>query len=265
MAETKKHIDSISCGQGAPSIYLIVAAGQGVFPADVVIVADTGDENDMLWSTGERSSAREFYEQVTKPLAEEFGLEAVFVRANDGDGNPLPPIHLDQKLNGKVDIDMPLFGSNGGRLRQSCTSKWKKAAIRQELRRRGADTATSNLGITLDEVHRIKPNTDVQWETLAWPLCMIEPLHKASIVDRLQKMGVPYMVSSQCDKCPHKSWWHWSMSTPETIKKAAEFEAQFSGEFFLTEYRVPLLEAIQLMDSRKPRQSLDVCGSVCFT
>ena len=42
------HIKSISCGQGAPSLFLIVMAGEGMFPADVVIVADTGWENDML-------------------------------------------------------------------------------------------------------------------------------------------------------------------------------------------------------------------------
>ena len=195
------HINSISCGQGAPSLGLIVMAGQGVFPAEVVIVADTGDENDMLWSTGERSNAQEFFEAVTKPLAEEYGLQAAFVRANDGEGKPLPPLHHTQRLtaDGRVEIDMPLFGSRGGRLKQTCTSKYKKYAVRQELRRRGADTATTNLGLTVSEAQRVRPNTDVQWETLAWPMLFIQKTYRSDIVLQMDAMAIPYLVTSECD------------------------------------------------------------------
>lgn len=262
------HINSISCGQGAPSIYLLVMAKQGIFPADIVIVADTGDENDMLWNTGERTTAGEFFERVTRPLAEEFGLEAAFVRAVNKNGKPLPAIHHDQtiKSNGIISIDMPLFGVNGGRLRQSCTSKWKKSAIRQELRRRGAKTATTYLGLTMDEVERVKPNTDIKWETLAWPMIMIQKIYRAEIETHLQKMGIPWLKRSQCDKCPHGDLFRWEMHTEQSIDEAAEFEASFNGEFFLTEYRIPLKEAIKLMKSRKPPNSFLSCdGGYCFT
>lgn len=259
------NINSISCGQGAPSIYLIVAAGSGVFPADIVVVADTGDENDMLWSTGKRTTAKEFFQAVTKPLAEEFGLESAFVRTQDKKGVPLPDIHLDQRLNGKVEIDLPMFGSRGGRLHQSCTNKYKTRAIRQELKRCGAKTATSNLGITMDEVERIRPNKDVKWETLAWPLVMIEKLYRVTIIKRLEEMNIPYLISSECDRCPHKDWPRWERTSPETIQDVAKWESQFNGDYFLTEYRIPLLEAIELMKSRQPLGLPDICGGVCFT
>ena len=95
-----------------------------MFPADVVIVADTGWENDMLWSTGtQRTTAREFFEQVTKPLAESYGIDAAFVRTVGDDGAEYPPLNAAQlraPKNGKIDgfriIDIPLFGSAGGRL-----------------------------------------------------------------------------------------------------------------------------------------------------
>jgi hypothetical protein len=84
---------------------------------------------------------------VTKPLAEEFGMSAHFVRANDKHGQPIPDIMSNQSVvDGKIKIDLPMFGSNGGRLSQSCTEKWKKQAIRQQLRRMGAKKATVNLG-----------------------------------------------------------------------------------------------------------------------
>ena len=276
------HINSISCGQGAPSLFLIVMAGEGMFPADVVIVADTGWENDMLWNTGQRTTAREFFEQVTKPLAESYGIDAAFVRAVDGNGDEQPPIHLDQRLVGdKVEIDIPLYGSRGGQLSQSCTQKWKVRAIRQELRRRGATTATTALGLHRREVHRIKPS-DVQWQLSSWPLCdMMQTLDggsvsmgigktwdRASIESEMNRRNVPYIVTSECDGCPHKDkdWARWQRTSPETIDELAAFEAQFDGQFFLTSYRKPLKEALALMEHDNSTGSIfDGCDSgYCF-
>lgn len=110
------HINSIACGQGGPSLFLIIAAGEGLFPAEVVLTADTGWERDMLWSTGERTDARTFFEQVTKPLAEEYGMEAHFVRTRHSDGSLYADLPDTQNI---VNVDIPLFGSNGGKLKQS--------------------------------------------------------------------------------------------------------------------------------------------------
>lgn len=203
------HINSISCGQGAPSLYTIVMAGTGLFPADVVIVADTGWETDCLWSNGNRSDAREFFNEVTEPLCREFGIEAKLVRANNGVGVPLLPIPDTQRLSEKVEIDIPLYGSMGGRLKQSCTSKWKVSAVRQELRRMGAETATTALGLHSGESHRLKRN-DVQWQLRRWPLLDVEETHSGGLQDmgigrrfsrefctnQLKKMNIPYLVTS---------------------------------------------------------------------
>jgi hypothetical protein len=209
------HIHSISCGQGAPSVFLIWLAGQGVFSCNTIVVADTGGENDMLWSTGQRTNAREFFNEVTKPLAEEFGMSAHFVRANDKHGQPIPDIMNNQSVvDGKIKIDLPMFGSNGGRLSQSCTEKWKKQAIRQQLRRMGAKKATVNLGLTMDEVHRVKPG-DLKWETLAWPLIMTtrengkRGWYRAEIEAEMSRLSIPYIIRSQCDFCPHKNLMRW--------------------------------------------------------
>ena len=280
------HIKSISCGQGAPSLFLIVMAGEGMFPADVVIVADTGWENDMLWSTGQRTTAREFFEQVTKPLAESYGIDAAFVRTVGDDGAEYPPLNAAQlraPKNGKIDgfriIDIPLFGSAGGRLRQTCTSKWKIQAIRQELRRRGATTATTALGLHRGESHRIKPS-NVQWDISCWPLCDLTQTRegdtsgmgigrtwdRASVETEIQRRNIPYLVTTECDGCPHKDWARWQRTSQETIDELAEFEAQFDGQFFLTSHRKPLKDAIELMAKDNSTGNLfDVCDSgYCF-
>ncbi len=263
------YIESISCGQGAPSLYLIVLAGEGYFNADIVIVADTGWETDMLWSTGKRSDAKKFFESVTKPLAESYGISAVFVRSQKKDGMQYPPIP-DLQFPGKEDI--PLFGSRGGRLRQTCTSKWKIQAIRQELRRRGAINATTYLGITIDEISRIKPN-NVIWEQLSWPLVGFpirdkwkKVLHRTEIDEDLDRRNIPFLVTTQCDGCPHKDYFRWNNNTQEKIEELANFEKRWNGNQFLTSLRIPLPEALVAMKNKNYKNDfLDICEQgYCF-
>ena len=263
------HINSISCGQGAPSLYMVVMAGEGVFPADVVITADTGWENDMLWSTGERTTAKEYFARVTKPLAESYGFGAAFVRAQNGQGRemlPIPDMQRRPAPNGskhKYLIDIPLHGSEGGRMRQSCTGKWKITAVRQDMRRRGADTATVYLGLTIDEVHRMRPS-DVKWCTNTWPLIDAR-LYRASIITELEKRSIPYLISTECDGCPHKNTARWKRTSQAMIDELAVFETRFKGEFFLTSQRIPLKEAIANMDDGQ-LSLFDACDSgYCFT
>lgn len=262
------HINAISSGQGAPSTALIVLAGTGVFRAEHVIVADTGWESAMLASDGVRYSARDYFEQVTRPLAEEFGLRAHFVRAKDGDGKPLPNLQDDQCLvDNKTRIDLPMFGSKGGRLRQSCTSKWKISAIRQTLRSLGADTATTAIGFTLDEVHRVKQVSDVRWERHIWPLVTGEAkFHRASVQSMLTSLGIPYLLTTECDGCPHKDLYRWQKTDKAILDGVAKFEEDVGqGEFFLTSGRMPLLDSIATMSSHRPTTGLfDMpCGVSC--
>ncbi len=263
------HINSISCGQGAPSLFLIVLAGEGYFPANLVIVADTGWETDMLWSNGKRTDAKEYFNLVTKPLAESYGIPSVFVRSLKRDGTPYPTI---QEMQSPGREDIPMFGSKGGRLLQTCTSKWKIQAIRQELRRRGAKTATSYLGLTMDEAHRIKPN-NVNWEQLEWPLIGYpirttwdKTFNRSNANTELEKRNIPYLVTTQCDGCPHKDYFRWSNTTPEKLEELSLFEAQWEGKQFLTSKRIPLRDAIKEMKSNAiDDDPLDFCeNGLCF-
>lgn len=266
------HINSILSGQGAPSTWLIVMAGmnqieqyRGDLP--IVIVADTGNEKKMLCSDGKYYDNDEYFYEITQPLAEEFGMEAVFVRARDGQGEELPSLReLNSRIlpNGKTTINTPMFGSNGGRLQRTCTSKYKISATRQELRRRGAETATSAIGFTVSEAHRMKPN-EVKWEQKIYPLIDAR-LYRAEINEYLDEMGVPYLISTECGDCPFKDFARWKRTHPDEIKRAAQFERDVGkGEFFLTRELVPLEQAINLMKSRESKPMFDdmPCGVQC--
>ncbi len=221
----------------------------------------------MLASDGKRYSASEYFETVTKPLAEEFGIIPHFVRARNRNGELLPSLQDDQSLIDKTRIDLPMFGSNGGRLNQSCTSKWKVVAIRQKLRELGADTATTAIGFTLDEVHRVKQVSDVKWERHIWPLVTGDKkFYRASVQSMLDAFNIPYLLTTECDGCPHKDLYRWKKTDPAVLERLADWEAHVGqGQFFLTSNRVPLLEAIDAMASSRPPQSIfDMpCGVAC--
>lgn len=287
------HIDTISCGQGAPSLSLILLAARGLLHCDGVIVADTGWETDMLWNTGRRTTAEEFFATVTRPLAEKHGMWAVFVRSLDEQGQPYDPIPVSiirkQLLAGTpgylskwYGLDIPLFGSNGGRLMQTCTSKWKKQAIHQELRRREATTATTALGLHFQEAHRAK-QSDARWVKHKWPLLDIEEDWDGGIKDMglgfrwsrqdcqnaMDLVGVPYLVTTECDGCPHKNLERWLRTSPSVLDQVAKLEQQFNGEFFLSSVRKPIKEAIAELARQKSTQNLvfdfDGCDSgYCF-
>lgn len=284
------HINSISCGQGAPSLFLIIMAGEGMFPAEVVVAADTGWENDCLWSTGERTTNKEFFERVTKPLAERYGLQAYFSRSLDKNKEPYLPIPdsilTKRPLAGSEQFpspiygyDIPVFGSEGGRLKQSCTSKWKIQAIHQTLRRLGAKTSRTAIGLHHDEIHRVKPS-QVQWDSLCWPLIDLTQSEDGSpvsmgigrtwgrqdIQDEMNSRGIPYLVTTECDGCPHKNWERWKRTSPHTIKNLSALEASWQGEFFLTSERIPLLDALKVIQEKNADGVDDVCDSgYCFT
>ena len=254
-------VEVVSNGMGAPSMYMMILAGRGEIPCDVVITCDTGSENDCLLSTGERVTAQQYYNDVIEPLGNKLKLKTAFVRARNKDGEPIKPL-IEQLKNG-LTFGVPMFGSNGGRLHQGCTERYKIRAIRQYLRRIGATTARSALGLTMDEVHRMKQIGDVKWYSVYWPL-IDRREYKATARKVLNKLEIPFMLSSECDMCPHKNWARWKRTSPKIIDEIADIEAGFDGTQFFTPYRIPLKDALPLMD--KGKSLFDACDSgYCFT
>lgn len=267
------HIEYLANGLGAQSMWLLRAAGLRIIPAMVSISADTGDEQDCLISTGERMTNREFFARYVVPLASEWDIDARIVRARDKDGADLPAIqdYTDLMIaQGRANhCKMPMFGSDGGRLNQPCTSRWKVRAIRQELRRMGATSARGAQGIHLGEaVRRMKGANPRQeggfttWDDVEgqrdgepivsgtwshyYPLVEFR-LDRAVVNADLERYGIPYIVGSMCDRCPHKGRRHWLRTSPDKIAEIAAQEAKFGGEFFFTSLRIPLLDAIETM------------------
>jgi|SRR5262245_6779352 len=312
------HLEIISNGLGAPSMKLLTLAAEGFIPARVSITADTGSEEDRLWSTGERTSAKEFFTRVVLPYCKRHDIKAYFVRARDKNNHPMPSLWEMVKRSAEAferdkeslriqRLFIPLFGSDGGRLRQTCTSRWKVAAIRQKARRLGAETLRSAQGIHFDEAWRrvsgvytdafsdwdtyhdvdrkkdgkpiaytnifgedvgIKTDgglTVVKYATHYYPLVQLQ-MGRQAIRDELDSAGLPYLITSECDHCPHKDLPRWQRTSPEVIQEVAQVEAKFGGKFFFTDERIPLLDAIALKQRRSEFQGnlfADDSGFAC--
>jgi hypothetical protein len=269
-------------------MFLCVLAAEGIVPARISITADTGAENDRLCSNGRRMSAKQYYGEVVEPYCHENGIDSYFVRA-EGKKGPLPPLGdyllRAARANKLTSLKVPVFGSNGGRLKQSCTDRWKITAIKQQLRRVGATTARTAQGIHIGEASRrvrgryIGPvggfetyattvkrsgvERVVKWLTHYYPL-VDRRIRREQTREELSKRGIIYLESSECDFCPHQDWARWSRHTPESIALSAELEQAFAGEYFLTDRRIPLERALVQLENNATDLNLDLdfgCGN----
>lgn len=287
------HLETVSNGLGAPSLLLMLMAIRKELPATISITADTGWEMDRLWNTGRRSSSEQYFNEIVVPLCKGTRVTPRFVRSVDKFKQPLKPLRdrvIEQALKGGRATDIPLFGSKGGRLRQSCTDKMKIRAIHQEERRMGAKTARNAQGIHFYEADRrvkgrflfmdglwsvyqttvtetardpitrkpiLLPNgkrqkfeRDIKWQKHYYPLVDLK-MSRAQVYAAIEKEGIPYIVSSECDLCPHKDYARWERSSPEVIEDGTYIEGLFKGAYFFTDKRIPLKEAIAEMRAER--------------
>lgn len=264
-------------------MFLLMLAAKREIPATISITADTGSENDRVCSTGERMTAPDFFHRFVVPYAGKHGIEPLFIRSVDKDKNDMPALgDTVRKIGNRADRDfydmisglcVPMFTNDRtkGRLRQSCTDKWKVRAINQEAKRRGITLLRSAIGFHAGECHRIKARylcddggfsvykpqanrdgkmVDIRWLEHYYPAIDLG-CDREKIRSILQMEGLPYLVTTECDFCPHQDYARWIMHTPEVIDDCARLEAAFQGKLFFTSLRIPLKEALEVMRKKE--------------
>lgn len=261
-------------------MYLLYLASQKKIPATISITADTGWENDCDMMDGTKTTAEEFYHCHVEPFGKHWNIPTYFVRAIDkmGVNRPSIPDYLQiPDKNGEPQARaVPMYGSNGGQLVQSCTDRWKISAMKQQCRRMGATTARSAQGIHFGErSRRVKGQyvgtedgyaiyqptnmvkgevTTVKWLSHYYPLVDLQ-MDRDAVRREMNRLGLPYLISSECSGCPHADPWRWLRRKPETIEAVAQIEDLYKGEMFFTSERRPLREVIADLRANKDAQS----------
>ena len=210
---TKNHMLRIlSLGAGVQSSTVAMMAKHGeIEPFDAAIFADTGWEPKAVYN---------WLDWLEKQL-------------------PFP-VYRVNKGNLKVDLregcgaekkrfaSVPFFTSGGGIGKRQCSQEYKITPIRKKIRelaglkprqRAKEILATEAVGISLDEIQRMKPPR-VWWLEGEWPLIDLR-MTRADCLQWMQSNGYPEPPKSACIGCPFHNDQMWrSMRDNDT----AEFQ-----------------------------------------
>lgn len=208
----------LALGAGVQSSALLVCSALGLHNvprADVAIFADTGDEPQWVYD-------------YLKVLEEWSPIP--IKRCSKG---RLSEWVLDRKAAGKRFVNVPLFTAEGGMLRRQCTREFKiepiQKAVREHLglkpRQRCKGQVRAMLGISIDEVQRMKPSR-IAWITNTYPLVQAE-LSRHDCLKIVADAGLPPPERSACVFCPYHSNHHWRWirdNHPNEWVKAVDFD-----------------------------------------
>jgi hypothetical protein len=166
------------------------------------------------------------------------------------------------------------------RLRQ-CTSDYKIVPIVRELRRlvipprkAASPVATQWLGISLDEMNRIKPSRNT-WLVNRWPLIELR-LTRVGCIEWMKRRDYPEPPRSACTFCPYRSnrEWRWLRNNdPAGFADAVDFDRKIRecdndvllGTLYIHSSRVPLGAADIRSDEERGQMLMwqDECTGMC--
>jgi hypothetical protein len=217
----------ISLGAGIQSSCMALMADRSMFDAmpDGAIFADTGAEPPWV------------YEQVTylEKIIQHFPIYRVSA------GNLRDDVL--QSRDGRkrfASIPLRVSGQDGkdSMLRRQCTREYKIEPITQKVRELlglkkgqralGRYQVEMWIGISLDEIHRIK-NNRIQWIINRFPMAMDVPMRRGECAKWMTDRGHPLPKKSACTFCPFHDdlyWYRIRKDFPEVWKDAVEFDHQ---------------------------------------
>ena len=183
----------------------------------------------------------------------------------------------------------PFFVANPdgtqGMVRRQCTADYKIDPIRAKMRQliglrprqRGPKHVAVRqwIGISLDEVHRVKPATESYIEN-RWPLIELG-MRRWDCERWLERQGYPIPPRSACVYCPYRSdrEWRWVKDNdPEGWATAVEIDRimrrgpgrqQLGGDWFVHRSMKPLDEADLRNDDERGQPDLfgNECEGMC--
>jgi hypothetical protein len=237
-----KHILSLGAGVQSSTLALMAARGEvaGYPLCDAAIFADTQDEPQSVYSWLEwleQEIARSPHPfPVHRVTAGRLSDETLRVRGDNGrrwSKSNIP--HFTKMPNGETGI-MPS---------RQCTQDFKIRPILKKARelgsiKRGQKTVgvVEWIGISLDEVHRMKPSRDA-WAESRWPLVDMR-MRRHDCLLWMERNAYPKPPRSSCVYCPYHSdaeWRRLKFEEPEAFAEAAEFERRLQSLHATTDNR----------------------------
>jgi hypothetical protein len=160
-----------SCGGGVQSAAIGALIVSGRLPKpDLAVIADTERERSSTWA---------YFDSVLHPALLAVGVDIVRVRKSD-----LATVDL---WGGEKDdtLLIPAFTQqeSGGKFSGYCSNEWKKRVIDRWLRSQGIKCAVKWIGISLDEMRRVRSGKDVRY-----PLIFDVPMRREGCIKVVRDM-----------------------------------------------------------------------------
>lgn len=213
---------AISYGGGVQSTAMIVLATQGKIQADVALFANTGDDS-------ENPETLTFVRNIMMPWSAERGVPVIELQRNVGrEGNATLYQRLVSQENKNIHIPIG-FENRKGKGNRKCTIEHKVQVIYSWLRERGArkrNQATVYVGISFDEIERLRDSSMVTYIKTEYPLVDMR-LTRSHCMKIIEDAGLPVPPKSSCYFCPFHTaaqWKKMKRDKPELFQKAVELE-----------------------------------------
>ena len=258
---TIRGFEVISFGAGVQSTALAILSVTGRIenPARLAVFSDAGSEEPATYE----------HIEIMRPWLAKRGMELVTIQGRR-DGLPLYEYVQTRATT------IPARFASGALGRRVCTEDWKANPIRAELRRRGIKSARLQLGISLDEVHRMRDSC-LGWIAFRYPLVDMG-LTRGACREIIMDAGLPVPPKSACTFCPFQSlsgWARRAVEQPAIFEQACRLEAAINRRqalngqpsAYLSRARRPLAEAFgqQPLLFGDDGSEDETCDGYCFT
>lgn len=215
-----------SCGGGVQSAAIAALIVSGRLPKpDMAVIADTGREKSTTWA---------YLDGTLNPELSKVGVSIVRV-----DKDRFATVDLYRN----ADILLPMYTENG-KLPTLCSNEWKRRVIMRYLRSVGVKEARCWMGISADEVQRVRSDSE-KWFEMWYPLVFEIRMRRQECINLVKSMGWPDPPRSSCWMCPNMGNDEWRGVPEAEIQKAAELERniqKLDAGLFLHKSRRPISE-----------------------
>lgn len=227
-----------SCGGGTQSGAMAILIRSGRLPKpDLCFMTDTGREKSSTWP---------FVDQFIRPQLALAGCELVVVKASEFVSEDYIGL---TSPNGT--ILLPGYTSQSGsigKLSGFCSGKWKQDVAERYFRSLGIKTAINWLGISVDEIRRVR-NQHRNWLKLRYPLVFEIRMTRLDCVQLIRSTGwsgtIPHSACWMCPNLADDEWQEMKQDYPDDFEKAVVVERELQRDdphFWLHPSCKPLAE-----------------------
>lgn len=216
-----------SYGGGVQSTAALVLAAQGKIDFKTFLFCNVGEDS-------ENPATLDYVRDYARPYALAHGISFEELQATRF-GEP-DTIYQRLTRPGSRSIGIPVrMNGSGAPGRRSCTADFKIKVVDRWLKKQNAHEsggAQVGLGISLDEVERVKPNMDpdtVAWKENVFPFLneVERPLSRQDCMNIINQAGLPLPEKSSCYFCPYHKlsvWQKMRQDQPELFWRSVELE-----------------------------------------